>query len=199
VDATLRDDDDVSPRVRKRLVAVAEAAAQMRRLTDNLLLLARAGQPLELDLFVVDLSPVLSRLRALYEELGRERGVTLTIARCDAVRVYGNPDQIQRIIANLIENAIRYTPAGGQVSVTCGVDRTSVNVRVRDTGIGIAETDRHRVFERFWRSDPARSDGAGAGLGLAVARALSERHGGAIALSSELGKGSTFTFSLPRR
>jgi signal transduction histidine kinase len=197
VEATLRDRGSVSSRVRNRLLAVSDAAVQMRRLTDSLLLLARAGQPLERDLFVVDLTALITRVFALYDELARTRGVEVTCEPCKGVRAYGNPDQLQCIVSNLVENAIRYTPAGGRVTIACTVERAAVAIRVRDTGIGLSEDDRHKVFERFWRGDPARSDGRGVGLGLAVALALTERHGGSITVTSEVGRGSTFTLSLP--
>lgn len=197
VEATLREDASVPVHVRRRLQAVLDAAIQLRRLSDDLLLIAQAGQPLERELFVVDVSSTVRRVHELYAELARDRGVRLTVTPCEA-RVYGSPDLLQRIVSNLVDNAIRYTGAGGLVTVACAVEAANVVVRVSDTGVGIREDDQRRIFERFWRVDPARSEARGAGLGLSVALALAQRHGGSIAVTSQLGRGSTFSLSLPR-
>jgi signal transduction histidine kinase len=113
--------------------------------------------------------------------------------------VYGNPGQIERIVGNLVQNAIRYTLSGGTVKVTCAKDRTGARVTVADTGIGIAPENAGRVFDRFWRADSSRSADGGSGLGLTIARELARRHGGDVTLASTLGRGSRFTLTLPDR
>jgi len=116
------------------------------------------------------------------------------------------PDKIGRVLRNLIENAIRYTPVGGNIELRAEVRSGEVEVAVSDTGEGIAPDDLPRVFDRFYRGDAARSRGqagegllsGGAGLGLAIARGLVEAHGGRIWAESMLGHGTTIRFTLPR-
>jgi signal transduction histidine kinase len=104
---------------------------------------------------------------------------------------------IQRMIANLLDNAIKYTPAGGSIEVTISTGTNdAVAIAVKDTGVGISEKDMPRIFERFYRCDPSRSE-AGIGLGLSFARAIARAHGGDISVFSKPGKGSTFTVTFP--
>jgi signal transduction histidine kinase len=99
---------------------------------------------------------------------------------------------------NLLDNAIRYTPAGGRVEVGVAVAGRQAVLTVRDTGVGIPSRDLERVFERFYRVDSARSRvTGGTGLGLSIVRHVAETHGGSVAVESELGAGSTFTLELP--
>jgi signal transduction histidine kinase len=196
-DAGLRDERDPG-RDRSRFEAIADGARQMSRLTSDLLLLASADRTLESELFVVDVAALLPKLAQRYEAQFAEAAVTLTVASGHSAIAYGNPDQIERIVANLIENALRYTPRGGSVRVEILRDRTHLRVVVRDTGIGIAPDNHDRIFDRFWRADPSRAN-EGSGLGLAIARALARRHGGDVAVASSLGAGSAFTASFPTR
>jgi two-component system sensor histidine kinase BaeS len=98
----------------------------------------------------------------------------------------------------VLDNAIKYTPEGGRVTVSMSPGAEKCTIAVRDTGPGIAAEDLPRVFDRFWRADAVRSrENGGAGLGLSIARAIAERHGGSIDAESTLGAGSTFTITLP--
>jgi signal transduction histidine kinase len=112
--------------------------------------------------------------------------------------VAGDRNRLQRMAANLLDNAIKYTPSGGRVIVSVRGNAETAILAVSDTGIGIAEQDLPRIFERFYRGDRSRSR-AGSGLGLSLARAIATAHGGSITVSSSPGKGSTFTVDLPRR
>ena len=98
----------------------------------------------------------------------------------------------------MLDNAVKYTPPGGHVTVDCTADDKYVTIAVADTGEGIGAEHLPHVFDRFYRSDQARTGGTGTGLGLAIARWIAEKHGGTIRVASELGKGSTFTVVLPR-
>jgi two-component system phosphate regulon sensor histidine kinase PhoR len=110
-----------------------------------------------------------------------------------------DPDRVRQVIANLIHNAFKFTPAGGDILITAAAEGAEVVIEVRDTGVGIAKGDLPRVFERFYKSDKARTRGrGGTGLGLAIARHIVEVHGGRIWVKSKEGKGSRFFFSLPR-
>jgi PAS domain S-box-containing protein len=112
--------------------------------------------------------------------------------------VFVDPDRVIQILTNLVGNACRYTPSGGKVVVSARMRDNEIHVSVRDTGIGISEEDQQRLFSRFFRSeDPLVQEAPGTGLGLSITKSLVEMHGGRIWVESELGKGSTFIFSLP--
>jgi signal transduction histidine kinase len=116
--------------------------------------------------------------------------------------VMGNEDQVRRVLYNLVENAIKYTPAGGQVEmlIRSGPKKKTVRFLVRDTGPGISPEHLARVFERFYRAETSQSRPGtvrGSGLGLAIAKSIVESHGGEIGVSSELGNGATFWADLP--
>jgi OmpR-family two-component system manganese-sensing sensor histidine kinase len=197
-DAALRDTERDPLHDRSRFEAISDGVKQMSRLTSDLLLLAGADRSLERELFVVDLAAILQKLGDRYRPQFSEAGVRLDIATEKSAIVYGNPGQVERILANLLENALRYTPRGGRVSVEGERSRTETVIVVRDSGIGIAAEHLERIFDRFWRVDVARSQG-GSGLGLAIARALARRHGGDVTVVSRLGSGSEFVASFPVR
>jgi len=198
-DAALRDLERDPSRDHARFEAIADGARQMSRLTSDLLLLAGAERPIERELFVVDMAAVLNGLRARYEQQFAAAGISLRVVVGEAaVVIYGNPVQIERTLANLLENALRYTEAGGAVLVEGSRDRTQVLITVRDTGIGIAPEHIDRIFDRFWRVDSSRSQG-GSGLGLAIARALARRHGGDVTVTSRSDVGSEFVATFPTR
>jgi two-component system sensor histidine kinase SenX3 len=114
--------------------------------------------------------------------------------------IFGNEGQLVTAVANLVENAIAYSPNHTTVSVEVGQDDASVIIAVRDQGIGIAANDRDRIFERFYRADQARSrDTGGTGLGLAIVKHIAVNHGGRVDVHSGVGVGSTFTLRLPAR
>jgi signal transduction histidine kinase len=176
---------------------------RMAELVDSLLTLARADEgraPLHLD--DVDLRAVLAEVQETAGLLGEQAQVAVDVAVPDApVHMRADHSRIRQLLMNLLTNAIKYTPAGGSVTVEWGVDDGRVALRVRDTGIGIAPGDLPHIFDRFWRADPARSrTGArpGAGLGLAISKWIAEAHGGAIEVQSRPGRGTTFTVTLPR-
>ena len=112
--------------------------------------------------------------------------------------MYADAERVHQVLFNLLDNAVRFTPPGGRVTVRASTRNGSVDVAVADTGPGIASEHLPRVFERFYRVDPGRSrDEGGTGIGLAIARSVVEAHGGRIWAESQPGKGSVFTFELP--
>ncbi|MBD2654468.1 two-component sensor histidine kinase [Synechocystis sp. FACHB-383] len=116
----------------------------------------------------------------------------------EPIWVKGEEDQLYRLVANLISNAIHYTPTGGMVQVILQTDKHQSLIQVQDTGIGIAPTEQARIFDRFYRVDVARSrQRGGAGLGLAIAQAIAVKHQGILTVESELGQGSLFSVRLP--
>ncbi len=122
--------------------------------------------------------------------------ITVETDRCPAV--IGSARDLSLLVRNLIDNAVRYTREGGLVRVDVAPDSGQVVLRVSDTGVGIPSRDLERVFERFYRVDPARSrETGGTGLGLALVKHVAENHGGTVALQSELGQGTTVEVRLP--
>jgi heavy metal sensor kinase len=146
----------------------------------------------------VDLAELARDASELFAPLAEDKGVTIVPETGSAVVVAGDRQKLQRMTANLVDNAIKYTPAGGRVTVSVRNGDETVELAVSDTGIGIPEQDLPRIFERFYRGDRSRSR-AGSGLGLSLARAIAAVHGGSISVSSSSGLGSIFTVTLPRR
>jgi signal transduction histidine kinase len=184
---------------RRAMDSIVSATKQMIRVTDDLLTLARVNQPLDRELFIVDLEALVTKIVSLYRAEAGSKGVRLEVEMSGHPRMYGNPDQVERIVGNLVQNAIRYTLSGGSVCVACSQDRWGSRVSVVDTGIGIEASYLDRIFDRFWRADPSRENGGGSGLGLTIARELARRHGGDVTVASRPGIGSTFTVSFPLR
>jgi two-component system, OmpR family, manganese sensing sensor histidine kinase len=195
-DAALRDPKRDPEHDRRRFETISDGAKQMSRLTSDLLLLATADRSLERELFVVDLAATMRRLVEQYRPRFDAARVALEASVDEPLVVYGNPDQVERVVANLIDNALRYTPAGGYVGVECRRQGTEIQIVVRDSGAGIAPENLERIFERFWRADPVRAP-EGSGLGLAIARALARRHSGDVTVSSRPGEGSAFVATFP--
>lgn len=134
----------------------------------------------------------------LFETTARDNDLTVSITATGAHPINGDERMLQRLVANLLDNAIRYTPHGGRIDIVVQpMSSGDVEMVFQDTGIGIAEKDLPRIFERFYRCDPSRS-ASGTGLGLSLAQAIVQAHGGRITALSEVGQGSTFTLRLPR-
>jgi signal transduction histidine kinase len=179
------------------LRAMERETERMQRLVEDLLLLAQADarqiiemHPLQLDTLVLD---VYMNTRVLADA----RHQTLKLGHFDPVALDGDAERLKRAILNLVDNAIKYTPEAGTITVSLYKGKKWARVVVADTGIGIAEKDQTLIFDRFYRVDKARSRGSGStGLGLAIVRHIAEAHSGRVTLESEAGKGSTFTLWL---
>jgi signal transduction histidine kinase len=130
--------------------------------------------------------------------LAEGRAVRLTAECAAPLWVAGDPGQIKQVLLNLIDNALRYTPVGGAVGLRGAVEDGLARLEVQDSGAGIAPDELPHIFERFYRGDASRSRATGnSGLGLAIARAIIEAHGGTIAVRSAPGSGTCFTLRLP--
>jgi signal transduction histidine kinase len=188
---------DLPPTVREEAMADALGEAErMGRLVDDLLSLARADAGQKLNPQPVALHVILADLgRTLAPGAGQ---VELRFDRLEAVPVWGDPDRLKQLALILIDNALKYTPAGGRVEVSLTHQGDRAMLRVADTGLGIEPQDLPHVFERFYRADKARArEGGGAGLGLAIAKSIVDQHGATISVKSEPGRGSEFTVCLP--
>ncbi|HEX5904342.1 MAG TPA: ATP-binding protein [Actinomycetota bacterium] len=173
---------------------------RLGRLVDQLLDLSRLESgDVPLERGNVELAPLVAEVLSEIEVARPERGVRLADAvPKDIPPVFADRERVHQVLFNLLDNAVRFTPEGGRVTVSASRHNGSVDVAVADTGPGIAPEDLPRVFERFYRVDESRSrDDGGTGIGLAIARSVVEAHGGRIWAESEPGRGSTFTFELP--
>lgn len=130
--------------------------------------------------------------------LADAKGISVKLQGPGRLTLMGDQDQLIRLFLNLLDNAVKYTPQGGEVSVTIARDGTNAAIAVKDTGPGIGPEHIPHIFERFYRVDKARSRSeGGSGLGLAIAKHIVQLHGGSIKVESELGRGSTFIVELP--
>jgi two-component system OmpR family sensor kinase len=179
---------------------IQDEARRLSRLVDDLLNLARVdadGVKLQVESFYFD--DLVSECCRSLQPLATAKGVTLGCQCPQDVMFNGDPELLRRLILNLLENAIRYTPVGGRVCVDLEVDDTAVRIKVSDTGVGIPPEAAPHVFERFYRVDSARSrEQGGFGLGLSIVKWIAECHHGTVALTSQPGAGSTFTVRLQK-
>ncbi|MEK7166077.1 MAG: HAMP domain-containing sensor histidine kinase [Patescibacteria group bacterium] len=185
---------------RQTLVSVKEEIDRLTRLVKNLLFLARGSQGNdEIKEGPVDLTDVaISVITHLAPKYTKKRiHIELIPAEISSV-VKGNSALLEQLVYNLVDNAVSYTATDGIVKIKLKHRGTNISLSVLDTGIGIAKKDQKFIFERFYRVDTARSDVQGHGLGLAICKAIVDRHRGTINLTSSLGRGSKFTVWLPR-
>ena len=184
----------------ENLTPLLQQTTLLGRLVDDLrdLALAESGQ-LHLERDEVDLGALLRRVVGAFQAQAGEKGVALTVETpAGPLTVCADAQRLEQILGNLLSNALRHTPSGGAVTVRGWPEGTGASFSVEDTGSGIAPQDLPHLFERFYRTDPARAraDG-GTGLGLSIAKQLVEAHGGTITVRSEVDRGSTFIVQLP--
>ena len=183
--------------------AIGNALLEVRhlsRLSQNLLFLVRGESGrITLSFANLDLARLLSDLVRELVPAAADRGLAVLAEIPERpITAFVDADRFQQVLHNLFENAMRYTPEGGSIRVRLSEAPGEARMEVADTGIGIPEGDLPFVFERFFRSDRARrAYSGGSGLGLSIARWIVEAHKGRIAVTSEVGKGSTFTVTLP--
>lgn len=169
-------------------------------LIEELLSLARADSGREnLRLIHFDLNAAVAEIGEGWRPLVESRNLRFTKTLVDrSLPVFADHTAVQRLLAILLDNAVKYTPAPGAVELRLNSRDNKAILAVRDTGIGIAEEDQARIFERFYRVDKARSrEQSGCGIGLAIADWIVKQHSGTIVVQSALGKGSTFLVELP--
>ena len=170
-------------------------------LAQNLLELSKLDSGLVLlELRPDDLRAAVESAVEQAEPSADRRGITLDLVLPDGpIRIRHDPQRIGQVVANLVGNAIKFTPRGGRVTVECQTARDGARIDVTDTGVGIDASELPHIFERFYRGSRANeARGSGSGLGLAIVRSIVEMHGGTVAVTSRLGTGSRFTVNLPR-
>jgi two-component system OmpR family sensor kinase len=199
-DVTLSRENRTEAEYRESMEVVRNASLRLTRIVENLFLLARtdAGSyPMRRVRFYLD-ELVTGCLRSL-RNVAAVRDVTLEHDAVPDLIIAADEELLHRMLLNLVENAVKFTPAGGRVRVTAAPDGGRYVLEVTDTGEGIPAEDQPRIFERFYRAARPRSDGApaGAGLGLPIALWIAEAHGGTLVLARSDASGSTFRVALP--
>jgi two-component system heavy metal sensor histidine kinase CusS len=188
---------------RETLTDLLEETERLARLTNDLLLLAEAvAESDRLSLEPIEIASLVEQTTAMFGGVADERGIELICNGTDgkdAGVVRGDGRQLRQLLGNLLDNALRFTPPGGRVSIVVSRQEASVILHIADTGRGIAANHLPRIFDRFYQADAARTRnrGRGGGLGLAICRSIAERHGGTIEVQSNLGEGTCFRVSLP--
>ena len=182
------------------LDAIIRNAQRLNHLVSNLLHYSRVQGRRETVSRAVDLTELCEASVDLLGIRARQAGVSLSFESPPAGRVvvFGDPEELGRVIDNMVDNAVKYTAEDGSVTVSMRVEEREVSIDVTDTGLGISQADKAHVFSAFHRStNPNALSIPGTGLGLPIAQRIAETHGGSLSVDSELGKGSTFTFKLP--
>jgi signal transduction histidine kinase len=192
--------DGIEQPNRETLQVMLGQTERLGRLVDQLLDLSRleSGEvPLHLE--PMALAPVVARVTSEFSVGRAVTDVALRDEVAEDLFVNADAERIHQVLFNLVDNAVRFTPPGGEVTIVARRDGDRVRVQVSDTGVGVGPEHLPRLFERFYRADPSRSrdDGSGTGIGLAIARSIVEGHGGRITAESERDNGATFTFDLP--
>ena len=179
----------------KELISRIEGESiRMSSLVEDLLLLARLDQARELDFEPVDLNTLIVEVVASAKAAGPDHPIELHLPQ-EELFVLGDSRRIHQVVANLLANARTHTPLGTKINVTARQTLAEVIIEVADNGPGLSKSDQERIFERFFRADPARvrHSGEGSGLGLSIVDAVMKAHGGYVSVKSELDKGATFT------
>ena len=191
--------DGVFPADEEHLITVNSEVQRLSRLVDSLLKLSRLenrSTPMKQD--IVDVGEVVSGIIATHEAYVSESGLTLTYRADPNVLVLGDADMIRQATANLISNAVRYTPEGGKISVRVKRGESMASISVKDTGIGLTPEEARMVFSRFWRAGSARDrESGGLGIGLTVVKEIVDRHDGWVQVEGRKGEGACFTIHIP--
>jgi signal transduction histidine kinase/DNA-binding response OmpR family regulator len=190
----------VNPEQVKDLGRIKRAAAYLLRLINDVLTIARLEGARPLQVISIPVNSVLAEVESLTALQAKANGVTLTVPPCAReIHVAADAERFQQILLNLLTNAIKFTPDGGRIDVSCEVDSDVVEIHVKDSGVGVRASDIDRVFEPFVQIDRhlTKATQQGVGLGLSISRELARAMHGDLTLQSAEGTGSTFTLTLP--
>ncbi|MDD8025403.1 MAG: ATP-binding protein [Acidobacteriota bacterium] len=184
---------------RSVLESTLEEARRMEAIIDDLLLLGRIGASARRALEKVSLADLAARVAEGRKPAAARQEVDLVVTAADPGNVPGDASLLERLLANLVDNAIRYTPPGGRIEVKVEEEDGRPILTVADTGIGIPAESLPRIFDRFYVVDPARcKENGGTGLGLSIVKSVADRHGAMIEVRSETGRGTAFEIRFPR-
>lgn len=183
----------------ERLETVNSEVQRLSRLVDALLKLSRLenrSTPMKEE--VVDVGSLIAGIVSTHDAFVTDSGLTMEFSAQPGVYVYGDADMIRQATANLISNAVRYTPEGGHIAVNVKKGDIMASIAVKDTGIGLSPEEAKMVFSRFWRADAGRNrESGGLGVGLAVVKEIVDRHGGWVHVEGKPNEGATFTIYIP--
>jgi PAS domain S-box-containing protein len=184
---------------KRKVDQIKEQVQLLQRMIEDILASSRLETIPKPDFQPVDLNQIATGVWEQFRTYAEERQITLNLSLAqEAGSFSGSEADLVRAVVNLVENALRYTPPQGNVSIHTFAERDQLAIEVRDTGIGIDQNDLAHIFDAFYRADKARSmDTGGTGLGLSIVKKIVEMHGGSIEVESETGKGSTFRVRLP--
>ncbi len=198
---TLLDTPETSADETRRILGVMERHSQrLDAIVNDLLTLAQLeARASELQLSSIDLADLLGDIVRDWEKKFAEKGVKVDVDLApNLAPIRANEERLQEILYNLLDNAVKYTPAGGEICLRAEQTPTLTTLSVSDSGVGIPQEDLPRIFERFYRADKARSrELGGTGLGLSIVKHIAQLHGGRVEAESELGKGTTIRVILP--
>jgi signal transduction histidine kinase len=180
------------------LAIVYRSSERLQRLVGDLLFVARLdANGLQLQFADVDVTEVVREAVESTAALARSRAIDLRSELADVPSIFGDRERLSQLVGNLISNALKFTPPGGRVDVSLRNLGERARIEVRDTGLGMAEEDRARAFDRFFRASATRDHAPGVGLGLTIVKTIVEGHGGTIEVASREGVGTAFTIELP--
>lgn len=191
---------NADPESRRAFADIVEEAAKATSLLEGMLTLARAdADSLDTVQEPVDLSAVVQEACGLARPLADERNLTLSTSMASVSQVLGDFSSLRRLLWILLDNALKYTPAPGRIDVALSMVSGRPTLTVRDSGIGIAQSDLPHIFDRFYRADPSRSQVEGNGLGLAIAKWIADLHHAELLVDSDQRQGATFRLVFPPR
>jgi len=195
----LRDERSQGMNVDHFAEVIERNAQRLLRLVGDLLFLSRIQTgKLAMELRGTDLAAIAAQTAEEMRPEAEQKNISLALSSADVPRFAADPTRVAQLLANLISNAVKFTPAGGRIEISVGVDGNQAVLAVTDTGVGVPQADRDRIFERFFRSAVASQQAIpGTGLGLTITKAIVDAHHGAIAVTGREGRGSTFTVHLP--
>ena len=190
---------DVNDQQREFLETIEQRVAAMTEQIDDLLDAARIEAGIDMELEPCAIAPLISQVVSQLEELVQDKQLQLeVVTSANLPPVTGNAQRLRQVLSNLISNAIKYTPEGGEINIGTKLSHDEIVVSIQDTGIGIPLTDQPHIFDKFYRVErPEQAHIKGTGLGLAITRSIVEKLGGRIWVQSEVNQGSTFSFALP--
>jgi two-component system, OmpR family, sensor histidine kinase CiaH len=191
-----------SASIKDKIIDVSTISNESRRLSklvSNLLILARSdSDQIEIHKQTFRLDELLGEIIQQYEEIVAYQGKSLLLDAPEQVMFIADKERIHQLIVILLDNAIKYTKEGGEITLSCHQSHSSIYLQVKDTGVGIAEKDIPKIFDRFYQSDKARTASEGTGLGLSIGKWIIDKHHGKAKVSSGLGKGTLIEITFPR-
>ncbi len=198
IEVLLRSGEPLSQKTEKVLRSNLEEIQSMSLMSEQLLALSRGEESTAGVFQILDLGDLIKTTVDKFEPLASEKQIRLSRDMIESVRIYGDAASLERMLKNILSNAVAYTPRHGSITVSLTIDAKTATITVADTGLGIAEKDLPHLFERFYKADNARTGGAsGSGLGLSIVKQIVDHHKGTVEIVSVLGNGATVVVRLP--